>query len=635
MYQNYEDVGGPAHGASRVWLLREKLKELGLAGFLVPRADEYQNEYVPAEAERLLWLTGFSGSWGFAAVLADKAALFVDGRYTLQAAKQTDPAVFEVVWVVETKPNDWLAANLGEGDRLGYDPRLHTISETKALAKALAKNGALLVPVDENPLAALRGPLPPRPPAPVTLQPVEMAGREASAKIADIQTTLRDFRQDAAVITALDSIAWLFNIRGGDLPHTPLVLSHAIVRAAGRPQLFVSGRKLSNEVRAKLDEIADVDEPDAFAKALATLGEDKARVRLDPGRVSQWIADRLTDAGATISEGEDPCILPKARKNASEIAGARAAHRRDAVAVCRFLAWLDREAPRGKLDEIGAAEALENFRRESPQMREISFDTISGAGPNGAIVHYRVTRSTNRKLDRNSLFLIDSGAQYQDGTTDITRTIAIGKPTGDMRRHFTLVLKGHIAIATARFPKGTRGCDLDAFARRALWDAGLDYDHGTGHGVGSYLSVHEGPQGLNKRATAELEPGMIVSNEPGHYRAGKYGIRIENLLLVTEPIEVGGERPMLSFETLTLAPIDHRLIETSMLTPAELDWLNGYHRRVEEEVNSDLNEEEQTWLRQACSPASLSSANAAGAPVKTGKAAGQVNRSRGTTRARS
>ncbi len=634
MYQNYDDVGGPAHGAARVRLLRKALDELGLAGFLVPRADEYQNEYVPPEAERLLWLTGFSGSWGLAAVLANKAALFVDGRYTLQAAKQTDPAVFEVVWVVETKPNDWLAANLGEGDRLGYDPRLHTITEIKSLAKALAKNGALLVPVDENPLTALRGALPPRPPAPVSLQPVELAGREASAKIADIQTTLRDARQDAAVITALDSIAWLFNIRGGDLPHTPFVLSHAIVRTAGRPQLLVSGRKLSNEVRAKLDEVADIDEPDAFAQALATLGEDKARVRLDPGRVSQWIADRLTDAGATISEGEDPCILPKARKNAAEIAGARAAHRRDAVAVCRFLAWLDREAPRGKLDEIGAAEALENFRRESPQMREISFDTISGAGPNGAIVHYRVTRSTNRKLDRNSLFLINSGAQYQDGTTDITRTVAIGKPTGDMRRHFTLVLKGHIAIATARFPKGTRGCDLDALARRALWDAGLDYDHGTGHGVGSYLSVHEGPQGLNKRATAELEPGMIVSNEPGYYRAGKYGIRIENLLLVTEPMDVGGERPMLTFETLTLAPIDHRLIETSLLMPAELDWLSAYHRRVEQEISPQLNKEEQTWLRQACSPASLKPAKAAGSPVETAKPTSPVNRSRNATRGR-
>jgi Xaa-Pro aminopeptidase len=605
MYQNYDDVGGPAHGAERVRLLRKVLKERRLAGFLVPRADEYQNEYVPPEAERLLWLTGFSGSWGLAAVLMEKAALFVDGRYTLQAARQTDPAIFEVVFVLETKPNDWLAANLKEGDRLGYDPRLHTSSEIKGLTKALAKSEAVLVPLDENPLNALRGPLPERPPAPVLLQPIELAGRAASAKIADIQTLLRDDRQDAVVITALDSIAWLFNIRGGDLPHTPFVLSHAIVPVQGRPELFISARKLSNEVRATLSEIADIDELPAFAGALAKLGGRKARVRLDPGRASQWITDHLTNAGAMISEGDDPCILPKARKNAAEIAGARTAHQRDAVAVCRFLAWLDKEAPGGELDEIKAAERLEDFRRENPALREISFDTISGAGPNGAIVHYRVTRSTNRKLEPNSLYLVDSGGQYQDGTTDITRTVAIGEPTAEMRQRFTFVLKGHIAIATARFPRGTRGCDLDAFARRALWEAGLDYDHGTGHGVGSYLSVHEGPQGLNKRAAAELEPGMIVSNEPGYYRTGQYGIRIENLVLVTQPLDVGGERPMMTFETLTLAPVDYRLIDVSLLTPAELDWLKAYHRRVRDEVKTHLGPEEQAWLEEACAASSL------------------------------
>jgi Xaa-Pro aminopeptidase len=605
MFQRYDDVGGPAHGAERVRLLRKTLNDLGLAGFLIPRADEYQNEYVPPEAERLLWLTGFSGSWGLAALLADKAALFVDGRYTLQAARQTDPAVFEIVWVVETKPNDWLAANLGEGDRLGYDPRLHTIAEVKVLTKALAKVGALLVPVEENPVTGLRGALPPREPSPVILQPISMAGREASAKIADIQGILGEARQDAAVITALDSIAWLFNIRGGDLPHTPFVLSHAIVPAQGRAELFISGHKLSNEVRATLAESAEIDELSAFAGALAKLGQGKARVRLDAGRTSQWIADRLSSAGATISEGEDPCILPKAKKNAAEIAGSRAAHHRDGIAMCRFLAWLDREAPRGKLDEIKASEVLEEFRRQSPELKEISFDTISGSGPNGAIVHYRVNQATNRKLKPNSLYLVDSGGQYQDGTTDITRTVAIGEPTADMRRHFTLVLRGHIAIAMARFPKGTRGCDLDAFARRALWEAGLDYDHGTGHGIGSYLSVHEGPQGLSKRAAAELEPGMILSNEPGYYRTGKYGIRIENLLLVKEPEKIaGGERPMMTFETLTLAPIDRRLIDASLLTRGELDWLNAYHKWVRDELAGKLSAEDRVWLRNACAPLS-------------------------------
>jgi Xaa-Pro aminopeptidase len=604
MYQNFEDVGGPAHGARRVRLLRERLKALGVAGFLVPRSDEYQNEYVPADSERLLWLTGFSGSWGLAAVLMDKAALFVDGRYTLQAAAQADPAVFDVVKIPDTKPSDWLCANLTEGDRLGYDPRLHSVGEIKGLAKALAKSGAVLTPVADNPVNALWSDRPPPPSAPVILQPMAFAGREAADKIADVQKALRDARQDAVIITALDSIAWLFNIRGGDLPHTPFVLSHAIVPAKGRPALLVSGAKLNNEVRATLADIAEIAEPSDFADALAMLGRSGARVRLDPARASQWIADALTAAG--ISEGEDPCLLPKAKKNAAEIAGARAAHRRDGAAMCRFLAWLDEAAPGGGLDEIAAAERLEAFRRESPELKEISFDTISGAGPNGAIVHYRVSRSTNRKLDPNTLFLIDSGGQYEDGTTDITRTVAIGEPTLEMRRRFTLVLKGHIAIATARFPKGTRGLDLDAFARRALWEAGLDYDHGTGHGVGSYLSVHEGPQGLSKRAPAELEPGMILSNEPGYYKAGAYGIRIENLLLVREAeVIAGGERPMLSFETLTLAPIDRRLVDTSLLTDAEKRWLDDYHRSVEAELLPAMNDSARQWLIAACRPIGL------------------------------
>jgi Xaa-Pro aminopeptidase len=606
MYQNFEDVGGPAHGARRVRLLRERLKALGLAGFLVPRSDEYQSEYVPANAERLLWLTGFSGSWGLAAVLMDKAALFVDGRYTLQAAAQTDPAVFEIVKITDTKPSDWLCANLGEGDRLGYDPRLHTVAEIKGLTKALAKGGAALVPVQDNPVTALWTDRPAPPSAPVMLQPVAFAGREAADKIAEVQKALRDARQDAVIITALDSIAWLFNIRGGDLPHTPFVLSHAIVPTEGRPALLVSGAKLSNGVRAVLADIAEIAEPEELAGALATLGKGGARIQLDPARASRWIADALIAAGAQIGEGEDPCLLPKAKKNAAEIAGARAAQRRDGAAMCRFLAWLDEAAPKGDLDEIAAAEQLEAFRRESPELKEISFDTISGAGPNGAVVHYRVSRSTNRKLEPNSLFLIDSGGQYQDGTTDITRTVAVGEPTAEMRRRFTLVLKGHIAIATARFPKATRGTDLDAFARRALWEAGLDYDHGTGHGVGSYLSVHEGPQGLSKRAPAELEPGMILSNEPGYYKAGAYGIRIENLLLVrkAEPIP-GGERPMLSFETLTLAPIDRRLVELSLLTQAEQHWLDDYHRRVEAELLPAMKGSDRQWLIEACRPIGL------------------------------
>jgi Xaa-Pro aminopeptidase len=603
MYQQFDDVGGPAHGAQRVRLLRDKLGTLKLAGFLVPRADEYQNEYVPPSAERLLWLTGFSGSSGLAAVLADKAALFIDGRYTLQAAKQADTSVFEIVKITDMTAAEWLAANLGEGDRLGYDPRLHTVSDVRQLTKALAKSGASLVALDDNPLDQIWTDRPAEPQAQVLPQPLALAGRSPQDKLADIRAALTASKADAAVITVLDSIAWLFNIRGGDLPHTPFTLSHAIVPADGKPTLFLAGSKLqSNELRSTLSEVADLQEPAAFDAALVSLGQHEARVRLDPARSSQWIADRLTDTGAQIVEGEDPCILLKAIKNSAEIEGSRAAHRRDGVAMCRFLAWLDAEAAGGALDEIGAAERLEAFRRETGALKEISFDTISGAGPNGAIVHYRVTRSTNAKLAPDSLYLIDSGGQYQDGTTDITRTVAIGQPTAEMRRHFTLVLKGHIAIATARFPKGTRGCDIDGFARRALWDAGLDYDHGTGHGVGSYLSVHEGPQGISKRAMTEFKPGMIVSNEPGYYREGAYGIRIENLVLVREPELNGGDRPMLWFETLTFAPIDRRLIEASLLSTVELEWLNAYHAKVEAELGDELNGEMREWLALACAP---------------------------------
>jgi len=605
MYQKFDDVGGPAHGAARVRLLRREMARLGVAGFLVPRADEYQNEYVSPDAELLLWLTGFSGSSGLAAVLCAKAALFVDGRYTLQAADQTDPSAFTVVKSTETKPSDWLAANLAESDKLGYDPRLHTMSDVEGLAKALAKIGAHLTPLADNPVSGLWVvDRPPSPSAPVISQPVALAGRTSAEKIAAIQNDLNNARQNAAVITALDSIAWLFNIRGADLPHTPFVLSHAIVPAQGQAALFIAGAKLSHAMRAALADVAAIHEPAAFPDALAALGMQRASVRLDPARTSKWIADCLVSSGAGVSEGEDPCVAPKAKKNAAEIAGACAAHKRDGVAMVRFLAWLDATGSSGEVDEIGAAQRLEAFRRESPELREISFDTISGAGPHGAIVHYRVTYSTNRKLEPDSLFLIDSGGQYVDGTTDITRTVAIGRPSAEMRWHFTLVLKGHIAIATARFPKGTRGCDLDAFARRALWDAGLDYDHGTGHGVGSYLSVHEGPQGLSKRASAALEPGMIVSNEPGYYREGAYGIRIENLLLVNEPEAVqGGERPMMAFETLTLAPIDRRLVDPDLMSDAEIGWLNCYHARVECELGGLLEGDvAREWLRKACTP---------------------------------
>lgn len=612
MYQNFDNIGGPAHSAERVAQLRQQLASQGLTGFLLPRTDEYQNEYVPPNAEQLLWLTGFSGSWGIAAVLAEKAALFVDGRYTLQAQTQADLSIFEIVKIPDTKLGTWLTANLNEADRLGYDPRLHTVNEIKELEKAIGKSGAVLVPLENNPLAAMwtDRPLPSN--EMIILHPPELAGKSAADKIGDIQAWLGDEKADAAIITALDSIAWLLNIRGNDLPHTPFVLSHIAVPASGKAVFFVDEAKIGDNIRQALVEIADIRTPAELANMLDSLGAQKAKVTLDPARSSQWFVNRLAGAGAEIIEAQDPCLLPKAKKNAAEIAGMQAAHLRDGVAMCRFLAWLDAQAahvPQAPqlgsipLDEISAAQQLEKFRRDAPELREISFDTISGAGPNGAIVHYRVTQSTNRALESSSLFLIDSGGQYVDGTTDITRTVAIGEPAAEMRRHFTLVLKGHIAIATARFPKGTRGCDLDAFARRALWQSGLDYDHGTGHGVGCYLSVHEGPQGLSKRAMAVLEPGMILSNEPGYYREGHYGIRIENLVLVSEAADIaGGDRPMMGFENLTLAPYDRRLIDITLLTSEEIEWVDRYHLDVAERLMDLLDEATRSWLMHSTAP---------------------------------
>jgi Xaa-Pro aminopeptidase len=605
MFQSFDDIGGPADGAERLRLLRQELTRLGLTGFILPRADQYQNEYVPPDAEQLLWLTGFSGSWGVAAIVMHKAALFVDGRYTLQAQSQVDAAAYEIVKISDQPLCDWLKQNLKPGDRLGFDPRLHSVADVKGLLKCSEAAGAALVPVDPNPLAALWTDRPVQPPRAIELQPIALAGVEAQTKIAEIQKKLVRYKQDAAVISALDSIAWLFNIRGSDLPHTPFVLSHAIVPAQGKAQLFIDGRKLRAETPGALAGIADIAEPAAMPDALDALGRRGAKVRIDPASVSQWFANRLTGAGAVLVEDRDPCVLPKARKNAAEIAGSRAAHRRDGIAMCRFLAWLDMKAPAVGLTEIDTVEKLEEFRRAAPELREISFDTIAGAGPNGAIVHYRPSLSTNRRVEPGSLLLIDSGGQYQDGTTDITRTVAIGAPSAGMRRRFTLVLKGHIAIATARFPKGTRGNHLDVLARLALWREGLDYDHGTGHGVGSFLSVHEGPQSISKRETAELEPGMIMSNEPGYYREGEYGIRIENLVLVTEPEAIaGGERPMMGFETLSLAPIDRQLIDASLLTPAERVWVDAYHARVMGELGPALDADTRAWLKQATAPLS-------------------------------
>ncbi|RMF00059.1 MAG: aminopeptidase P family protein, partial [Alphaproteobacteria bacterium] len=511
---------------------------------------------------------------------------------------------FEILQIPDQKPECWIKEKMADKARLGFDPRLHTANFIKRLKKALADTPITLVPVDRNPVDVIWTDRPPPPLGPVWRHPIEFAGEDASHKIARLAGELQDAGTDAAVLTLPDSIAWLLNIRGSDLPHTPVALAFAILHAQGRPDLFIAQQKLVADVRPYLEELCNIHPPEALQDALTALGKAGRKVRLDPDTASFWFRSALKEAGAKVVDDTDPCQLPKAIKNTAEIAGARTAHRRDGAAVCRFLRWFDENAPGGTLDEITASQKLESFRAQTGELKEISFDTISAAGANGAIVHYRVTQSTNSRIEPDTLYLVDSGGQYVDGTTDITRTLCVGTPTQEMRRHFTLVLKGHIAIATARFPEKARGADLDPFARRALWHAGLDFDHGTGHGVGSYLSVHEGPVGISKRNTTQsLQPGMILSNEPGYYKSGAYGIRIENLVLVREPEEIdGGERRMMGFETLTLVPIDTRLVDPALLDPDERAWLNAYHERVRNEIGPALEGADRAWLERATAP---------------------------------
>ncbi|MGE0697779.1 MAG: aminopeptidase P family protein [Hyphomicrobiaceae bacterium] len=604
MFQSFTTSADPVSGATRTRALQARLAGLGLDAFVVPRADEHMGEYVPPSAERLMWLTGFTGSAGMAIVGSRLAALFVDGRYTLQAGTQVDTGLFTIVQVPETSPGEWLAGKLGRGAVVGYDPWLHSTSWVKAFEATLQKEGIELKALSRNPVDALWGSDKPAPPiGPISVQPIEHAGLAAEDKIAALQKTLASEGRDAVILTLPDSIAWAFNIRGSDVQHNPTPLAFAILHAGSKPELFVDKRKLGPEAKAHLSRLARLREPGDLPERVKALKEGKKRVQLDEGTAAHWFRRALGARSKLVLDARDPCILPKARKNAAEIAGARTAHERDGVAMTRYLAWLDREAPSGRIDEIEAVKRLEAMRAETQALKEISFDTISGSGPNGAIVHYRVTEATSRMLGKGELFLVDSGAQYQDGTTDVTRTIAVGKPTQEMRERFTLVLKGMIGISMLRFPKGTTGVQIDSFARKALWDAGLDFDHGTGHGVGSYLSVHEGPQSISKRGHVALEPGMIVSNEPGYYKTGAYGIRIENLVLVTEPSEItGGERPMMGFETLTLVPIDRRLVETKLMTAGEIQWLDAYHARVRATIGPHLTGEDKAWLEAATAP---------------------------------
>jgi Xaa-Pro aminopeptidase len=587
--------------ARRLALLRERLAADGLAGFIVPRADEHQGEYVPLCGQRLAWLTGFTGSAGAAVVFKDRAAVFVDGRYTLQAGAQVDTKAYEIRHLVEEPPAQWLGAAAKKGDVIGYDPWLHTPQEVDRLRAGIERAGAILRAVDKNPLDAVWDGRPATPLAPVFAQSDAFAGESAADKRARIAKTLAENGATSTVLTMPESIAWLLNIRGGDVPHTPLPLSFAIVKADGAVTLFVDRRKLTPGLDRHLGNGVTIEAPILLGAALDAIAR-QGRVQVDPASAASWVFDRLAASGAEIIRAADPCMLPKACKNTVELAGTREAHRRDGAAVTRFLAWLERTASLGGLREIAASDRLEAFRKDGKYFRDLSFPTISGAGSNGAIVHYRASPETEKVLEPGTLYLLDSGAQYLDGTTDITRTIAVGKPTAEMRENFTRVLKGHIALARARFPKGTTGSQLDGFARRALWEVGLDYDHGTGHGVGSYLSVHEGPQRISKAAnTQALLPGMIVSNEPGYYKTGAYGIRIENLIVV-QPEPNGAEREMLSFETITLAPIDRNLVARELLDGDETAWLDAYHAQVRATIGPLVDSETARWLEQVTAP---------------------------------
>ncbi len=583
--------------SARLAALRKELAAQKLDGFLIPRADEHQGEYVPKRAERLAWISDFTGSAGFAIVLADKAAIFVDGRYTIQVREQVDAKLFEIRHVVTEPPEAWIAANLKTGAVLGFDPWLTTADAARRYREAARKAGAELKAVERNPLDDAWTDQPPEPIAPIWPQDTRHAGMSAADKRQLIARKLKEKGQDAAVISAPDSLAWLLNIRGGDVPRTPFALGYAIIDTGGRVDLFVDPRKLTQEARAHLGNEVAVQPKTGFLPALDALGKSGASVAVDAMTAGVAISDRLKAAGAKPAFDEDPCALPKACKNPVEVEGARAAHRRDGAAVSQFLHWLSIAAPKGGLDEIAAAEKLAAFRRQGDLFRDFSFDTISAAGPNGAICHYKVTEQSNRPIPVNSLYLVDSGGQYLDGTTDITRTIAVGSVTPEMKDRFTRVLKGHIALATTRFPRGTTGSALDAIARRPLWEVGLDYDHGTGHGVGSYLSVHEGPQRISKMPNrVALEVGMIISNEPGYYKDGEYGIRIENLVTVIEDKAHPG---MLCFETLTLAPIDLEAIDRTLLTADEVAWLNAYHQRVRETITPLVDAATAKWLEGA------------------------------------
>ncbi len=580
-------------------LLRTALAKQKLDGFLVPRQDEFQGEYVAAYAERLKWLTGFAGSWGLALVLGQKAAIFVDGRYTSQVREQVDVKAFVPQHLIDAPPTDWLKANLKKGQRLGFDPWLTTIADARRYQAACESVGAKFVAMARNPIDEVWTDQPKRPTAPLFLQPENFAGKSAKQKLAEIAKGLAAQGADAVFLAEPSSVSWAFNIRGSDVPFTPVAQAYALVPAKGKATIFIDEARVPKDVKAALKSLADFASPSGIAKSLKALAAKKKSVLVDNGSAPQQVA--LLLKGARVVEGQDPCTLPKAQKNAVEQAGARAAQLRDGAALTRFLHWISVEGPKGQLNEASAAAKLAEFRAATGKLEDLSFESISASGPNAAIPHYHLDPAHARAIKPGQIYLIDSGGQYRDGTTDVTRTVMIGEPTLEMKDRFTRVLKGMIAISVVRFPPGTTGAHIDALARASLWSAGLDFDHGTGHGVGSYLSVHEGPARISKASHVVLRPGMLLSNEPGYYKPGDFGIRTENLLFVREAEDVpGGERKMMGFETITLAPIDRTLIDVDMLTYDELRWLDAYHARVLTAVGLLLDGPALDWLKQAC-----------------------------------
>ncbi len=602
MQQAYiDDIESGQHTAERVAALRQWMKAQAIDALIVPLHDVFFGEYVPLANQRLAWLTGFTGSNGQAVIMQEKAAFFSDGRYTLQMQQQVDQAIFELRHIIEAPLEDWLGEHLQAGQVLACDGRLHTQAQVHRWQKLAESRQARLRLLEENPVDAVWHNRPPMPLSPVREQPLQWAGRDSGEKVAQITEQLRRAGASHLLLTQSDSIAWLLNVRGMDVPNTPFVLSFLVLNASGEAHWFVDDRKLQNLSLPGFVRVHVPETLDDFLRAL-----DQAVVAVAPNTCPVALRLAVEQGGGRVLEMDDPCQLPKAVKNAAELAGMREAHVIDAVAMCRFLHWFEQLPRDSRPTEMALADKLEQCRRQSDALVSLSFDSISGAGPNGAIVHYRVTEQSNRALEADEIYLIDSGGQYLQGTTDITRTLIFGQPTAEMKDRFTRVLKGHILLGSSRFPAGTSGAQLDTLARHALWQAGLDYDHGTGHGVGAFLSVHEGPQSIGKgRSPVPLQPGMVLSNEPGYYKTGAYGIRIENLVEVVEMELPGAERPMLGFENLTLVPIDRRLIEVSLLTEHERQWLDAYHARVRERIGPLLEAPVRQWLEQATAPLEL------------------------------